>query len=71
MDNDLGRVEDLPADYVAGRESRNTLPLWPSLRAMLPHGIPARRTQPVMWRYRDVRPDATVVAREDRVVPPL
>lgn len=57
MDNDLGRVEDLPADYVAGLESRNTLPLWPSLRAMLPHGIPARRTQPVMWRYRDVRPD--------------
>lgn len=57
MSNELGRVEDLPKEYMDGLVSRNTLPLWPSLRAMLPHGIPARRTQPVMWRYADVRPD--------------
>lgn len=57
MSTDLGRVEDLPKEYIDGLVSRNTLPLWPSLRAMLPHGIPARRTQPVMWRYGDVRPD--------------
>lgn len=55
--SNLGRVEDLPKDYYDGLVSRNTLPLWPALRAMLPHGIPARRTQPVMWRYQDVRPD--------------
>ena len=57
MSNQLGRVEDLPKEYMDGLVARNTLPLWPSLRAMLPHGIPARRTQPVMWRYADVRPD--------------
>jgi len=57
MSNELGRVEDLPKDYYDGLVSRNTLPLWPSLRSVLPHGIPARRTKPVMWRYGDVRPD--------------
>jgi gentisate 1,2-dioxygenase len=57
MSEQLGRVEDLPKDYYDGLVSRNTLPLWPSLRAMLPHGMPGRRTQPVMWRYQDVRPD--------------
>ncbi len=53
----LGRIEDLPKAYVEGLRSRNTLPLWPSLRAVLPYGIPGRRTQPVIWRYADVRPD--------------
>ncbi|MDO8787959.1 MAG: cupin domain-containing protein [Sulfuritalea sp.] len=57
MSNELGRVEDLPADYYQSLVSMNTLPLWPSLRSMLPHNIPARRTQPVMWRYADLRPN--------------
>ncbi len=57
MSNELGRVEDLPKDYYKGMVSKNTLPLWPALRAVLPHGKPARRTLPVMWRYSDVRPD--------------
>jgi gentisate 1,2-dioxygenase len=35
MSENLGRLEDLPADYVDGLVSQNTLPLWPSLRAML------------------------------------
>ena len=56
MSNQLGRVEDLPADYYQSLVSMNTLPLWPSLRSVLPHNIPARRTQPVMWRYSDIRP---------------
>lgn len=57
MSNELGRIEDLPTEYVEALRENNTLPLWPSLRAMLPHGIPARSTQPVLWRYKDVRPN--------------
>ena len=57
MSNQLGRVEDLPADYYQSLASMNTLPLWPALRSVLPYNIPARRTQPVMWRYADIRPN--------------
>jgi gentisate 1,2-dioxygenase len=56
MSNNLGRLEDLPADYIEALAAANTLPLWPSLRALLPHGKPARNTQPTHWRYRDIRP---------------
>ena len=57
MNPQLGRVEDLPRDYVQGLRGRNTLPLWPSLRAVLPYGRPQRRTEPVLWRYAEIRPD--------------
>lgn len=57
MTTSLGRLEDLPADYVDGLRSRNTLPLWPALRAVLPYGQPQRRTRPVLWRYNEIRPD--------------
>lgn len=53
----LGTVADLPPDYYEGLVSRNLLPLWPSLRAVLPYGKPSRRTRPVLWRYADVRPN--------------
>lgn len=53
----LGTVEDLPKEYYEQLVANNTLPLWPSLRSVLPYGKPARRTKPVMWRYADVRPD--------------
>ena len=56
MSNDLGRLEDLPADYLQALTAQNTLPLWPSLRALLPRGRPSHATQPVHWRYRDIRP---------------
>src|SRR5262245_18226185 len=52
-----GRIEDLPRDYLDTLVSQNTLPLWPSLRAFLPHGIPSRKTQPMRWRYAAVRPN--------------
>ena len=29
--NDLGRIEDLPADYVQDMRQHNLVPLWPSL----------------------------------------
>jgi gentisate 1,2-dioxygenase len=50
----LGRIEDLPPE--SGRPRRpEHVPLLPSLRAMLPQGIPSRKTQPVRWRYADIR----------------
>ncbi len=36
MDAELGRLEDLPADYVSALRELNLVPLWPSLRAVLP-----------------------------------
>ena len=53
---ELGTIADLPRDYYDALIRLNTLPLWPSLRALLPRNKPARRTQPVIWRYADVRP---------------
>lgn len=57
MSNNLGRLEDLPADYLLKLRSQNTLPLWPSLRAVLPYGKPSRSTKPVHWRYEHIRPN--------------
>lgn len=56
MTDHLGRLQDLPSDYVQDLRAQNTLPLWPSLRAVLPYGRPSRATQPALWRYRDIRP---------------
>jgi gentisate 1,2-dioxygenase len=56
MSKTLGVLEDLPPDYVAALAQQNILPLWPSLRAVLPYGKPSRSTLPVRWRYRDIRP---------------
>ena len=36
MSNELGRLEDLPADYVQDLRDLNLVPLWPSLRGVLP-----------------------------------
>lgn len=52
----LGTLEDLPHDYRDALAASNLLPLWPSLRSLLPYKIPSRRTKPVIWRYKDARP---------------
>lgn len=54
--NDLGRLEDLPADYLAALRERNLVPLWPSLRGVLPPQVPTRQTRPTRWAYEDIRP---------------
>jgi len=54
--NDLGRLEDLPADYVAQLRELNLVPLWPSLRAVLPPGQPRPNTQAIHWAYESLRP---------------
>ena len=53
---ELGRLEDLPEDYRAALTAQNLVPLWPSLRAVLPPGKPAIRTQPAFWSYQGLRP---------------
>lgn len=54
--NDLGRLEDLPADYRAALAAQNLVPLWPSLRAVLPPGVPTRQTQATHWPYAALKP---------------
>ncbi len=54
--NELGRLEDLPADYVEALKKLNLVPLWPSLRAVLPPGQPRPLTQPTFWSYEALRP---------------
>jgi gentisate 1,2-dioxygenase len=52
----LGRIEDLPADYVQALKAQNLVPLWPSLRAMLPPDVPSRNTRATHWPYQVLRP---------------
>lgn len=52
----LGRLEDLPQDYRDALTAQNLVPLWPSLRAVLPPEVPTRRTQPTFWSYQTLRP---------------
>jgi len=54
--NELGRLEDLPADYREALTQLNLVPLWPSLRAVLPPGKPRPNTQPTFWSYEALRP---------------
>jgi gentisate 1,2-dioxygenase len=54
--NDLGRLEDLPADYRAALKEQNLVPLWPSLRALLPAGQPRPATRATHWSYQALRP---------------
>lgn len=53
---ELARLDDLPADYRAALGEQNLVPLWPSLRAVLPPGQPRPRTQPTCWHYEALRP---------------
>ncbi len=54
--NELGRLEDLPQEYRDELKSLNLVPLWPSLRGVLPPKVPTRQTQPTYWAYKTLRP---------------
>lgn len=54
--NDLGRLEDLPQEYVAALRSQCLVPLWPSLRALMPAAKPQPRTRATHWPYAAIRP---------------
>jgi len=55
-DAELGRLEDLPADYVQALRKLNLVPLWPSLRGVLPPHKPRLNTRATAWAYRDIKP---------------
>ncbi len=55
-DVELGRLEDLPKDYVQDLTNVNLVPLWPSLRGVLPPTRPRPLTQATAWNYKDIRP---------------
>lgn len=49
--NDLGRLEDLPQEYRDALTALNLVPLWPSLRGVMPATIPRPQTQATHWPY--------------------
>jgi gentisate 1,2-dioxygenase len=53
---ELGRLEDLPQEYRDALTAQNLVPLWPSLRAVLPPGKPIPRTRATCWTYQGLRP---------------
>ena len=56
MSLELGRLEDLPQDYRDELKELNLVPLWPSLRGVLPPKIPTRQTKPTHWPYKTIKP---------------
>ena len=56
MSHELGRIEDLPKEYVQELRDLNLVPLWPSLRGVLPPKIPTRQTKPTHWPYKTIKP---------------
>ncbi len=71
---ELGRMEDLPADYREALARQNLVPLWPNLRAVLPPGKPKPRTRAIHWPYAALRPlllqagDLTPIEKAERRV---
>ena len=53
----LATIDELPAAYRQGLSQKNLVALWPLMRSALPYDKPDRKTQAVVWRYRDIRPD--------------
>ncbi len=53
---ELGRLEDLPPEYRQTLTEQNLVPLWPSLRSVLPPRKPMPATRPTQWRYDALRP---------------
>jgi gentisate 1,2-dioxygenase len=72
--SELGRLEDLPADYRDALARHNLVPLWPSLRALLPVGEPHPATRATHWSYAELRPlllragELTPIAKAERRV---
>ena len=52
----LARLEDLPTRYVANLKQNNLVPLWPSLRNVLPPLKPVPHTQAISWKFKDIKP---------------
>jgi len=72
--SDLGRLEDLPQEYRDALTQLNLVPLWPSLRGVMPAHKPRPHTAPTLWKYLDIRPlllragDLTPIEKAERRV---
>ncbi|MDX3893334.1 cupin domain-containing protein [Pusillimonas sp.] len=72
--SELARLEDLPLEYRDALSDQNLVPLWPSLRAVLPPERPAPATRPIHWSYKALRPllmqagDLTPIEKAERRV---
>ena len=54
--NDLGKLEDLPLSYRQDLTQQNLVPLWPSLRGVMPAGTPRPHTRATRWSYAAIKP---------------
>ena len=54
--SDLGRLEDLPPAYLQALRAQNLVPLWPSLRALIPPEKPKPNTCATHWSYEAIKP---------------
>jgi len=54
--NPLGTLDELPRDYVDALTRANLVPLWPTLRELLPPKAPRTATAPTHWRFATIRP---------------
>jgi gentisate 1,2-dioxygenase len=54
--HDLGRLEELPPDYLSALTRQNLVPLWPTLLALLPPDKPRPQTKATFWSYASLRP---------------
>ena len=54
--DELGTLGELPPDYLDGLRAANLVPLWPSLRSLLPPDAPRTATVPTHWRWSAIRP---------------
>jgi gentisate 1,2-dioxygenase len=52
----LGALQDLPPDYVDALRAANLVPLWPSLRSLLPPDAPRSGTRATLWPFAAIRP---------------
>lgn len=52
----LGTLEELPLEYREDLSSNNLVPLWPSMRSVLPYKVPTRETSVLNWDYETIRP---------------
>jgi gentisate 1,2-dioxygenase len=56
MMSELGKLEDLPQEYRDALTKLNLVPLWPSLRGVMPANKPRPHTVPTLWKYQDIKP---------------
>ncbi|MGF3021859.1 cupin domain-containing protein [Methylobacterium aquaticum] len=56
MSEQLGTLEELPLDYREAMSAAGVAPLWPMMRNVLPHDLPAPVTRPGYWAYAAMKP---------------